>query len=117
MDLELLPTTIHTFLPDGKRHPKKPNIFLTKNTHKDFEEMVEPTTMYHSNTLTVLFHPNGLNLKLLPAFHEEAKMSLLSTVYHSSDPINHKHNGCRKITLIFLPLPPSKTGLLQERIV
>ena len=37
-------------------------------------------------TPSILFHPNGLNLKFLPTFHEEAKMSLLSTVYHSSDP-------------------------------
>ena len=37
-------------------------------------------------TPNILFYPNGLNLKLLPTFHEEAKMSLLSTVYHSSDP-------------------------------
>ena len=37
-------------------------------------------------TPSILFHPNGLNLKFLPTFHEEAKMSLLSTVHHSPDP-------------------------------
>ena len=38
----------------------------------------------HCTTPSVIFHPNSLDLKFLPLFLEEAKMSLLTMVTHKS---------------------------------